>query len=55
MQEKPDVAVMHVGENGVDAACVETAGTPLDTMHLVSLAEDKFSHVGSVLPCDPGN
>ncbi|OIR10288.1 hypothetical protein GALL_76000 [mine drainage metagenome] len=55
MQEERLALFMHVMEQVIDASGIEQGAAALDTMHLITLVQQQFGEVGSVLSGDASN
>ena len=55
MEPQPYVLLVGVLIQMIDTVGVERGSAPLDTMHLISLGEQQFGKVGTVLPGNAGD
>ena len=53
MQAQPDIALMRILVEMIDAVRIERGRAALDAVNLVALAEQQLSQVGAVLAGDP--
>lgn len=49
------ILLMRILIKMINAAGVETTGTPLDAMHGISLLQQQLGQIGTILACDTGN
>ncbi len=52
MQLRVNVRPKQIGEQMIDTLAVERGSAPYDAVHFVSLLEQEFGKVGTVLACN---
>jgi hypothetical protein len=55
MQAKMHVGIMGILIEVIDAASIEQRSAPLNSMHFISLGEQEFSQVRTILSCNTGD
>src|ERR1019366_10161256 len=55
MQEHPALGRMRVSVDGIQPPRVESARPPNQAVHLVTLRQEQFRQVGTILPGDAGD